>query len=159
MTIKASSMGNLPIITINDGKKISKVRDIIYDGQSNQVKALLIDEKGWFKGAKILLLNNINSIGPDAVIIDDEDCFVYSDELNENNTSVIVDDHNFLTKNQVITESGTDLGRVTDLFFEFPSGNVITIEVSKGFLQNMGSGSKHVNILDIVTIGKDSLIV
>jgi sporulation protein YlmC with PRC-barrel domain len=53
MTIKASSMGNLPIITINDGKTISKVRDIIYDGQTNQVKALLIDEKGFYTGAKI----------------------------------------------------------------------------------------------------------
>ncbi len=159
MTIKASAMGNLPIITINDGKKVSKVKDVIYDGQTNHVKALLIDEKGWFKGARILMLSDINSIGHDAVIIKDEDCFVYSDEVNDSNIAVIVDDNNFMTKNKVMTESGTDLGRVTDLFFDFPTGEVVTIEVSKGFMHNLGSGAKNINIHDIITIGEDNLIV
>jgi uncharacterized protein YrrD len=159
MTIKASSIGNLPIITINDGKNISKVRDIIYDAKTNSVKALLIDEKGWFKGAKILLLKDINSIGNDAVTIEDEDCFINSDDQHDNNISVIVDEDNFLTKNRVLTQSGTDLGRVTDLFFDFPSGEVLTIEVSKGFMQNMGSGAKNINVLDIITMGQDNIMV
>jgi uncharacterized protein YrrD len=159
MTIKASSLGNMPIITINDGKTISNVRDIIYDGKINQVMALLIDEKGQHSGAKVLRLQDINSISEDAVIIENEDCFVYSDGLNNDNMSVIVDHNNFMTKNQVITESGTDLGRVTDLIFDFPSGEVLTIEVSKGFKDNMTSGPKNINILDIITIGEDNLIV
>jgi uncharacterized protein YrrD len=159
MTIKASSMGNLPIITLNDGKTISEVTDIIYDGQTNEVKALVIDEKGWFKGAKILRLQDINSINKDAVIVENEDCFVYYDALNNDHRSVIVDHDNFMTKNQVITESGTDLGRVTDLYFDFPSGEVLTMEVSKDFTQNLTSGTKNINILDIVTISPDNLVV
>jgi uncharacterized protein YrrD len=159
MTIKASTISGFPIITLIDGKNVNKVKDVIYDSQNNQVKALLIDEKGWFKGAKILLLSDITSIGEDAVTIDSEDCFISSDEQNDTNISVIVDEKNFLTKNQVMTESGKDLGRVTDLYFDFPTGEVVSIEVSKGFLQNIGSGTKNINITDIVTVGTDNLIV
>jgi uncharacterized protein YrrD len=159
MTIKASTISGFPIITLIDGKNVNKVKDVIYDSQNNQVKALLIDEKGWFKGAKILLLSDITSIGEDAVTIDSEQCFIHSDEQNDTNISVIVDEKNFLTKNQVMTESGKDLGRVTDLYFDFPTGEVVSIEVSKGFLQNMGSGTKNINITDIVTVGTDNLIV
>jgi uncharacterized protein YrrD len=159
MTIKASSMGNLPIITLNDGKTISKVRDIIYDGQTNQVKALLIDEKGLYTGAKLLRLQDINAIGKDAVIIENEDSFVYSDAMNDEHITVIVDHDNFMTKNQVITESGTDLGRVTDLYFDFPSGEVLTMEVSKEFIQKLTSGTKNINILDVITISPNNLIV
>lgn len=159
MSLKASSINGLPIVTLNDGKNINKVKDVIYDGHTNAVKALLIDEKGWFSGAKILLLEDVHSIGKDAVIIKDEDCFVSSDDQSDDNISVIVNDNNFLTKNRVMTESGVDLGRVTDIYFDFPSGNVMAIEVSKGFMNNIGSGTKKVNVLDIITIGKDNLIV
>lgn len=158
MSLKASTVNGLAIVTMEDGKNVNKVKDIIYDGETNEVKALLIDEKGWFKGAKILMLSDIESIGKDAVIIKNEDCFVNSSDQNDGNISVIVDDNNFLTKNRVLTESGVDLGRVTDLYFEFPSGEVTAIDVSKGFLQNLASGTKKLNLSDI-TIGKDNLIV
>lgn len=159
MLIKASLIGNLPIITINDGKSENKVKDVIYDGQSNLVKALLVDDKGWFKGAKILLLTDIISLGQDAVTIEDDDCFTTSDDQNDANIAVIVNDHNFLTKNKVITENGTDLGRVTDIYFNFPSGEVVDIEVSKGFLQNLGTGRRMIKLEDVITVGTDNLIV
>jgi uncharacterized protein YrrD len=159
MSIKASMIANMPIITLNNGESIYTVKDIIYDSQSNVVKALLIDEKGWFKGAKILLLSDIEAIGKNAVTIKDKSCCISSDDQNNNNISLIVDDTNYLTKNRVITENGDELGRITDLYFEFPSGKVMDIEVSRGFLQDIRTGIKNVNILDIITIGKDYLIV
>jgi uncharacterized protein YrrD len=159
MSIKASSLHNLQIVTLTDGKNVDKVKDVIYDGQSNKVKALLIDEKGWFKGAKILLLSDVTSIGTDAVTIENHDCFISSDDQTDDNISVIVNDNNFLSKNRVMTESGVDLGRVTDIYFEFPSGTVTAIEVSKGFMQNILSGKKSINVSDIITVGKDNLVV
>ncbi len=159
MSIKSSGIGNLPIITLNNGVNINTVKDVIYDSMTNQVKALLVDEKGWFKGAKILLLTDIKSIGKDAITIDTEDCIINSDDNTDMNIGVIVNEDNYLTKNKVITESGTELGRVTDLYFDFPSGNVIELEVSSGFLKNLTSGTKKIQMLDIVKIGKDNLIV
>ncbi len=73
MTIKGQNVINLKIITINDGKEIDNVKDIIYDPKQNRVRALLISNGGWFSDAKVLLMEEIKNIGQDAVIIDSSD--------------------------------------------------------------------------------------
>ncbi len=158
-SIKANKIIGLTVITINDGKNISTVKEVIYDGIANQVKAIVVDEKGWFKSAKIIMIEDIQSIGEDAIIVADESVIVDSGDQNDNVVTTIVDDNNFLTKNEVVTSSGKKLGRVTDIYFNFPGGKVDAIEVSEGFLKNIGSGSKKIFITDVVTIGENNLIV
>jgi uncharacterized protein YrrD len=159
VSIKANSIIGLPVITVIDGKNIQKVKEIIYDGQDNQVKAIVVDEKGWFHNAKIILIHNIQSIGKDAILIHDESMIIDADNQHDSIISSIVNDDNFLTKNEVITESGKKLGRVTDIYFNFPGGDVDAIEVSEGFIKNIGSGTKKVQIIDVITIGENNLIV
>ena len=71
--LKGNNILGLKVIAIKNGKKINKVEDIIYNPKENKVKALLIDESGWFEDAKVILLQNIKSIGRDAVLIESED--------------------------------------------------------------------------------------
>jgi uncharacterized protein YrrD len=159
MSIKASVIGNLPIISLNNGENIHKVKDVIYDSKTNEVKALLIDEKGWFKGAKVLMLSDIASIGKDAITIKDSSCCVSSDDKTDDKGAIMIDDHNFITKNRVVTVSGNEIGRVSDIYFDFPSGAVTQIEVSEGLIENITTGNKTIHVSDIVTIGKDHIIV
>lgn len=74
MLISASMINQPPIITIKEDKMEKNLTNNIYDGQTNLVKALLVDEKGWFIGAKMLLITDITSLGDDAVTNDDG-CF------------------------------------------------------------------------------------
>lgn len=157
--IKANSIIGLPVITTVDGKNIHSVKEIIYDGRDNKVKAIVVDEKGWFHNAKIILIDDIQSIGTDAVLVYDSSMITDADDQNDDVISSIVNDDNFLTKNEVITEGGKKLGRVTDIYFNFPGGNVDAIEVSEGFIKNIRSGTKKVQISDIITIGENNLIV
>jgi uncharacterized protein YrrD len=159
VSIKVNSIIGLPVITVVDGKNVQTVKEIIYDGQDNQVKAIVVDEKGWFHNAKIILINDIQSIGKDAILIHDQSVIVDADNQRDSVISSIVNDDNFLTKNEVITESGKKLGRVTDIYFNFPGGDVDAIEVSEGFIKNIGSGAKKVKIIDVITIGQNNLIV
>ena len=159
VSIKANSIIGLPVVTIADGKNVQTVKEIIYDGLSNQVKAIVVDEKGWFSNAKIILIESIQSIGEDAILIENESLIIDADNQHDNVVSSIANDDNFLTKNEVMTESGTKLGRVTDIYFNFPGGDVDAIEVSEGLLKNITSGTKKVRITDVITIGEDNLIV
>lgn len=157
--IKANSAIGLQVTTIKEGKNIYKVKDVVYDGKLNKVTALVVDEKGWFNNAKIIQIQDITSIGHDAVLIEDETKVINANDSHKGDTSAIANDDNFLTKNEVLTEGGTNLGRVTDIYFDFPSGSVDAIEVSQGIIKNILSGTKKVNITDIITVGDSNLIV
>ena len=157
-TIKGNKVLNLPVITMNNGKQVAKIQDIIYDPRTNQVKAFLISEGGWFKEAEVLLIQDVKSIGADAVMIDG-DTFIRPANEVDNAVSSIAESENYLTKNQVITQQGTKLGKVVDIYFEFPGGRVTDLEVSEGFIKNLSSGTKTIPVANIVTVGEEALIV
>jgi uncharacterized protein YrrD len=159
MSIKANSLIGLPVITINDGQKVNTIKDVVYDGNTNQVTAFVVDEKGWFSVAKIILIQDIKSIGKDAILIEDESKIVTADSQVDQSIALTANDDNFLDTNNVITQSGTKLGRVTDIYFNEITGKLEAIEVSQGFLKNVVSGTKKIAIDDIITVGKQNLIV
>lgn len=159
MSIKANSLIGLPVITINDGQKVNTIKDVVYDGNTNQVTAFVVDEKGWFNVAKIILIGDISSIGKDAILIADESKIVTADSQVDQSIALTANDDNFLDTSDVITQSGTKLGKVTDIYFNETTGKLEAIEVSEGFLKNVVSGSKKITIDDIITVGKENLIV
>jgi uncharacterized protein YrrD len=159
MSIKANSLIGLPVITVNDGQKVNTIKDVVYDGNTNQVTAFVVDEKGWFSVAKIILIQDIKSIGKDAILIQDETKIVTADSQVDQSIALTANDDNFLDTNDVITQSGTKLGKVTDIYFNEATGKLEAIEVSEGFLKNAVSGSKKITIDDIITVGKENLIV
>ena len=157
-TIKGNQVLGLPVITINNGKQLAKIQDIIYDPKTNQVKAFLISEGGWFKEAEVLLIQDIKAIGQDAVMIDSTNQIRPANEV-DNAVSSIAESENYLTKNQVITQQGTKLGKVVDIYFDFPGGRVSDLEVSEGMFKNISSGTKTVPVANIITVGEEALIV
>jgi uncharacterized protein YrrD/ElaB/YqjD/DUF883 family membrane-anchored ribosome-binding protein len=156
--IQATKIIGLKVITLDGGKEIDTVKDVIYDPEENRVKALLIDKQGWFKDAKIISVEKIESIGKDAVIVENEEVIEKARE-NSDRVANIAHDGNYLTKTKIITVDGDDLGSVTDLYFSLPDGNVHEFEVSGGLISDLKSGRNKISITDIVTIGEDSTIV
>ncbi len=156
--IKSTNVIGLHIVTLDDGKKIGKVHDIIFDPVQNKVRALLLDEGGWFSSSKIIAIEDVKSIGADAVIIDNEEVIKKASEVSERVES-ITKDNNYLTKSKVLTEEGTELGIVTDMLFVLPDGRVTQLEVSEGLLKSLQSGKKYIAFKDIITVGEDRIIV
>jgi uncharacterized protein YrrD len=159
MSIKAKSLIGLPVITVVDGRNINTIKDIVYDGATNQVTAFVVDEKGWFNAAKIILIQDIKSIGKDAVIIQDETKIVIADHRVDASVAMTANNDNFLDTNEVVTQSGTKLGKVVDIYFDEATGKLEAIEVSEGFIKDITSGTKKIEIDEIITVGKENLIV
>lgn len=158
MIVKGTQVIGLPVMTLKTGQKIEDVDDVIYDSQENKVKALLVDKGGWFSDAKVILIDSIQNIGKDAVIVQDENAIKKASDVGEK-VSHIAKDDTYLTKTKIITDIGTDLGHVTDIFFDDKTGIVTDLEVSEGFIKNMQSGKKKVKVSDIETIGEQATIV
>lgn len=157
MTIKATQIIGLDIISLATGSKVETVTDVLYDPAKQQVVGLLVDQGGWFSEARIILISQVHSIGKDAVIIPNE-LVIKTDSQVPERVSVIANSEQTLVKDNVVTEQGLKLGRVSDLIFEFPGGQVVELEVSQGTIGNLASGKKTVKTRDIVTVGENLIV-
>lgn len=155
--IKGSDIIGLDIISLASGSKVETVTDILYDSQKHQVVGILVDKGGWFKEARIILINNIHAIGKDAVIIQNESVVKVAGDVPER-VALIANSEKTLVKDNVITEQGLKLGSVSDIYLEFPGGKVWELEISQGLIGNMASGKKLVKTQDIVTIGENLIV-
>lgn len=157
MLIKANDVIGLKVITLETGKEVAKVQDVVYDPRDNMVKALVIDEGGWFSDAKVILFEDIKSIGEDAVIIESEEKVRTASEVSSRVANIAREEQN-LTKTKIITEEGDELGSVSDIIFDSKTGKVEEFEVSQG-AQNLASGKKTIRVNNIITVGEDATIV
>ncbi len=155
--IRGNNVIGLTVVSINNGKKVAKIKDIVYDPRDQRVKAFLLDEGGWFTDARILLIEDIRSIGQDAVMIEGPELIKKASEITERVASIAKDD-NLLTRTVLITDTGKKLGSVSDIVFDPVSGIVEELEVSQG-IKNFQSGKKTVHINQIITVGEDATIV
>lgn len=158
MTIKGDTIIGLNVLSIQTGTKVADIKELLYDPSQNRVLGFLIDEGGWFSSSKIIKIEDVMSIGHDAVMIASDEIVKTADEL-QGKVSRIADEGHYLTHNKVVTEDGTDLGRITDILFEDTSGNVVAFEVSQGVVQDVRGGKKQIRLDDIITVGKEAVIV
>jgi uncharacterized protein YrrD len=158
MQLKASKIKGLKVVTLDQGKVVDTINDIIYDPETNKVLALLVDPAGWFSDAKVIMFEDIYNVGEDAVMIKDDSAVKSAGQV-EAKVKQIANSDTYLSKGKIVTVAGQELGRVTDIYFNSPDGQVTDFEVSEGALSDIQSGRKTVKISDIVTIGEDAIIV
>jgi uncharacterized protein YrrD len=157
MLVKGTDIIGSKIITVNEGKEIEDIDDIIYDPKDNRVKALLVAPGGVFSDAKVLLIEDAKGIGSDAVLVQSADSLKNAADIKEP-VSSIAQGNTYLTQNKVVTEEGKNLGIITDVYFDNQTGQVEEFEVSQG-LEDIKSGKKKVKIADVITVGEDAVIV
>lgn len=158
MLLKATDIIGKKVLSVLEGKEFAEVDDIVYDPQENKVKALLIDPGGWFSDAKVVLFEDVQSMGKDDILVESEKVVKKASDVSKK-ISGITNDNKHLTHTKIITEDGTKLGRVTDILFDPKTGKVEEFEVSKGGLLDFASGKKRVHVSDIITVGTDATIV
>jgi uncharacterized protein YrrD len=158
MRIKGKDLIGLRVITTDLGQEIEKVKELIYDPEVGKILALVVDPGGWFKDAKIIPFEKIKTIGKDAVMIETEGVVKNAGEVSQKISRIVEGDDYLNDNNLVITEDGTELGKVSDVYFDTDSGEVMEFEISQG-IKNLSSGKKRIKKEDVVKIGENAIIV
>ena len=154
----ANSMVGLPVYTLENGKRIGSVKDVIYDSEHSIILAFTLEEYGIFSTHRwVLPFMNVKSIGQDAVMAENENAFVK--EKDAPNIAQILKHRDGIANKSVITESGSDLGNVTDVLVNESTGRAVSYEVTGGFAKDIGSGRSYVAALDAKVVGKQALIL
>ncbi len=145
------------IVSYDKGEKYDTIQDLVFDQNSNQLLGFLVQEAGWFKSAQVLLLKDVQAIGPDAVITGSESAIVKVNSIP--NLQHILDHNNILKGTRILTLDGRDLGTMVDLYFNEHTGVVEGYEVSGGLFADAYSGRSFVPAPNTLKIGRDVAFV
>jgi uncharacterized protein YrrD len=117
----------------------------------------LVDEGGWFSSARVLPLQHIQSIGPDAVIVPAKNAVIDAVQVPAINR--ILERNNVLKGTKIMTTDGRDLGTLVDLYFNEETGAVEGYEASGGIFADAYSGRSFVPAPHTIKIGEDVAFV
>lgn len=133
--MRASEIAKRPVVTFG-GEDVAQVKDIIYAGGGGQVGGFTLNGRGFFSGPLKLSLawKSVAMLGPDALMIRDESALADRDQVLTD-TGASDDDHGGnVLGSRVLTDDGTDLGKVIDVIIEVnderkPFADVVGYEI------------------------------
>ncbi len=155
--LKGSDIIGKPIIDYQNGKKIGRVIDLVFDQDRNYLLALLVQEKGFLSDAQVLPMVSIQSIGLDVVITGRLENIVSA--KSDERLTEILNHNNIMKGTNIVTVSGQDLGKMVDLYFDESTGEIEGYEVSGGMFADAYSGRSFVPALQTLRIGEDYAFV
>jgi uncharacterized protein YrrD len=141
------------IVNQATGEQLATIGDVILDNDARQVVALLTDNGGWFRDAKVVLWNTVTSIG-DVVVVRGGTTEIIAS--SERELAYLLESKTPMTGTTIISHGGERIGTVGDLFID-DAGNVVGYEVRQGFINDL-SGRKFLPVESVEAVGKDAII-
>jgi uncharacterized protein YrrD len=154
---KGTDLIGKPVVAFDNGEQFETIKDLLFDQENNQLLGFLVDEGGWFSSARVLPLQNIQSIGPDAIIVPAKNAVVNATQVPTINR--ILERNNVLKGTKIMTTDGRDLGTLADLYFDEQTGIVEGYEASGGLFADAYSGRSFVPAPHTIKIGEDVAFV
>ena len=151
-----SEVLGLPVICVEDGKKVGVVKNIIFCPKRKKLLAFLLECKSYELNKKVVLQEDIINLGKDAVII--KDLSSLQTLRKAKNTD------EFTEKGEVIglrvySKAGDDMGVVKDVIFDYKSWTIDGVEISDGLIQDIVKGRSVLPLLGKVEFGESIILV
>ena len=151
-----------PVISLADGVRLGTLDHIYLDQERKEIVGFSFHQGGRFFGGKnagtsgLIDVSDIHAVGPDAVTIDDLSA-VRSDLAVATRCDELLDLED-LIKREVVTEGGTDVGKVAAVQFGEGSYRLTGLQVSPGFFPEprLIAADKVMNIgAELVVVSDD----
>ncbi len=155
--LKGSDIIGKPIFAYDTGQQIEKIEDLIFDHKSNHILGFLVAEKTWISSAKVIPLQDIHAIGPDAVIAKWKYAVVPARKLPD--IKKILNRNKVLAGTKLMTTDGRNLGTMVDLYFDERTGKIEGYEVTGGIFADAVSGRAFVPAPKTLKVGVDVAFV
>jgi uncharacterized protein YrrD len=157
MTVeKYSGVVGLPVICVENGKRIGIVKDIIFCPTEKRVIGFLLEHRGCEIGEKVILTSDAISLGTDALVVGDCTCIKQKRKIEKQG---ILKEKGKIIGLKIYSKSGEDLGIVKDVLFDFRSGLVEGVELSDGLLFDLVQGRNILPLFGKVEFGEENILV
>ena len=146
--MRTSELEKRVVVTLA-GDDVAQVKDVVYSADGGDVAGFTLAGRGLFAGPlkQMIPWTNVTALGRDAVMIPDAGALVANADFAVPVSSVGRGD---ILGSRVLTDAGTDLGKVVDVIVEVQDGggsqqaDVVGYEIEPS--DALGKGSKRVYI-------------
>lgn len=154
--LKCSEVIGLPVVCADNSKKIGTVKDIMYNPEAREIKALVLGRRGMEIEVKAVLFKDILSLGRDAVVVSNCKCVAGIKKAGVDGESFA---NGNMRKLRIYTKSGEDMGFVEDILLDSKTGMIKGVEVSDGLFQDIIGGRHILPLLGRVEFSEDNILV
>lgn len=153
---KYSEVVGLPVICIENGKKLGVVEDVIFSPKKKEVKGFILERKSCQVGKKVILVKDVHQLGKDAMVVNDCTCVndmrkaVVSEELKDKGTVIGL---------RIYSRDGNDLGVAKDVLFDYKTGAIEGVEVSDGIIHDLIEGRFILPLFGKVEFSEENILV
>ncbi|MDI6690025.1 MAG: PRC-barrel domain-containing protein [Actinomycetota bacterium] len=155
--MRVSDILDLPVVVLEEGKEIGKVKDVIFDPENMTLRVIAIGIKGLLGGVKFVLYEKVESIGENALILPNRDVLIPSKKAPE--IKNLMEKKLGILNTPVLTRAGTRLGEVSDVIIHADSGALRELEVTRGWVKDITRGRSGIPATMLVSVGEDAVIV
>lgn len=162
--MRTSELEKRPVVTMG-GEDIGQIKDVVYAAGGGQVGGFTLAGRGIFAGPlkSSLAWRCVSALGSDAVMITDESVLEPTDVVLDSSAATGGSGGNVLGS-QVLTDGGTDLGKVIDVIIEVSQGGARQCDVvGYDIAASPGLESSGTNVLiplpDTIAVSGEHLIV
>lgn len=162
--MRTSEVMKRPVVTLG-GEDVAQVKDIVYSAGGGAVGGFTLAGRGLLSGPlkQALAWSSVMALGPDAVIIRDEDALEPSAHVLDRSAGTDGSGGDVLGS-QVLTDTGTELGTVVDVIVEVAergSGqcDVVGYEVEASAALGSKGTKVFIPLPDTIAASGDHLLV
>ncbi|AHF09717.1 MULTISPECIES: PRC-barrel domain-containing protein [Dehalobacter] len=148
----SAEIRGLKIISINEGKQISTVKDIIINSEDGSLAFFVIDQPSDYFGARLIAYADILGLGDYALIINDST--VVQDVAHNNLAVELLKKDVKVVSSQVLTTRGCLIGQVKEILFDETTGIIAACEV----VDPQGKCSEF-KCDHVITYGKEIILI
>ena len=152
------SLIGMAVVGAADGTQLGHVRDLIFDHDTDQLLALVMDEKDLFGliDAMIVPWSQVQSMGSSVITARSASSKI---KLHDDpSVSSAAHRETALSGTSILTEQGQHLGTLADACIDETTGQVLGYEVSGGFISDTLRGKKFLPAPPGLEVGKDAAI-
>lgn len=142
----------LKIISINEGKQISTVKDLIINSADGSLAFFVVDQPSDYFGARLIDYQDILGLGDYALIISDST--VIQDVAHNSLAVELLQKDVKVVGCQVLTTKGYLIGQVTEIMFEEGTGKIAACQVS-----NPDGKTSQIKCDNVITYGKEIILI
>lgn len=109
--VAAQSLSGHPVVTLG-GDRLVEVKDVVFDRVTGSVTGFTLQKTGFLGGTAdaVLPVDGVEAVGAHAVMVSDHHVFGAGKELSGSDADLV--------GGRVITDDGTELGRVVDVVLD-----------------------------------------
>lgn len=138
------------VIDLSSGKVLGLINDALVSPDGTRLLGLVLDSGGWFHQRRIVPWEQVQTVGPDAVLVKS----AAFGELGQG-----LPTYTRLTGMRVVSPEGVDLGVLDDLHFHVSSGQVTGYQLSGGLIEDALYGKAVVGSDRPLKVGQHAILL